>query len=100
MYVRHGTKCARAPRSAYGLRRIPKRRSSQNSSSTHFGEYGEEELGPRLLRPGPSLVAVSDRAGTLRSVYGRVATGNAVVARAAEEGAGVGADSVVALFAG
>src|SRR5918993_1391959 len=52
--------------------------------------------GPEQLRPDPSLVAVSDRAGTLRSVYGEEARANAVVARAAVEGAEVFFDKVVA----
>src|SRR5215204_4295160 len=42
MYVRHGTKYARAPRSAYGLRRNPilrgwVNRSGQDSSPIHSG---------------------------------------------------------------
>jgi hypothetical protein len=39
--------------------------------------------------PRPSLVAVPDRTGILRSVYGGVAKQSGVVARAAVEGAAV-----------
>ncbi len=52
----------------------------------------------RSAMPRPSLVAVPDRTGTLRSVYGGVAKQNGVVARDAVEGAAVIADKVGALY--
>jgi hypothetical protein len=42
----------------------------ENAVSMHSAASLGQEGAPRLLRPGPSQVAVSDRAGTLRSVYG------------------------------
>ena len=69
------------------LPRIPLPRTSVNK--------GKRE-GPGRSCPGPSLVAVSDRAGILRSVYGGDVSANLVAALFAEEGAEVAADKVVA----